>query len=201
MELFTVSPSVPFVKVSLCSFRVTLLDCSALCDRIPPPYLLLSWPLTSVLRGFSSALTEADQWPVHILLFRLQHWHFLLFLFLISSSFCSICPFVTRRRCRLLHQMRRKQCVCVCVWSRSLKRWSFDVASLVVCPDCTCKIKAPLRHNILTGCVSELKYICRNSAKFASPLGGNKCWWCFSCVTMYLQLCDEMRWKIFALVT
>lgn len=50
------------------------------------------------------------------------------FLFLISSSFCCICPFVTSWRYRLLHQQGESfVCACVCVWSRSLKRWSFDV--------------------------------------------------------------------------
>lgn len=67
-------------------------DFSALCQRIPPPYLVLLWPLNSVHCGFSSPLTEADQWPVHILLFRLLSWHFLLFYFWFPPPFVVFAP-------------------------------------------------------------------------------------------------------------
>lgn len=132
MDFIIGRPSV-LVKVSLWSFKVNLLDCSrrlfstvwthpsTLFGSLVTPELCALWlqPPTP-----HRSRPVACSYPP----FQITFLAFPPFLFLISSSFCCICPFVTSWRYRLLHQQGESfVCACVCVWSRSLKRWSFDV--------------------------------------------------------------------------
>lgn len=63
---------------------------------------------------FQSLLTEAEQWPVHILFFSYYFPGISLFLFLISSSLCCICPCVTPAQQTPLLKKGEALCVRVC---------------------------------------------------------------------------------------
>lgn len=64
---------------------------------------------------FQSPLTEAEQWPVHILFFFSDYFPGIsFFLFLISSSLCCICPCVTPAQQTPLLKKGEALCVRVC---------------------------------------------------------------------------------------
>lgn len=142
--------------------------------------------------------------------FRLLSWHFLSFLFLISSSLCCICPFVTPAPQSPL--LKKGEAVCVCVSSRSLKRWSFDLFLYSVC------VQALLAERLLTHPISSV-FLWRLQGK-AGLTYMKMMWFCdinmcfcpfwpsfwiilFSVWTavvlyLYMLLSEDSEWSLFA---
>lgn len=96
---------------------------------LPTPHSLPVVTYELFALWFQSPITEAEQWPVHILSFlpkiTLLSWHFLFFIsyFLLPLLYLPLCdPFTTDSSIK-----ERRGALHVCLSSRSLKRWSFDL--------------------------------------------------------------------------